>query len=170
MAMEKVDLCRRLRHAGLPAGHPPSTSTETNPSNPCNPWQIYWVLHAAVVHYGGQSTRQMPAEMFLRLYESKLLYFRKRHGRLAAQLYKLILLAAALARLLLIGALVAGALALGGPRQKNPSIQTTWHVVLDTRPAMFLEHTTAAGIPSGQGTRLDAGLSALERLLQMEMI
>lgn len=73
-----------------------------------------------------------------------------------------------LARLLLIGALVAGALALGGPRQKNPSIQTTWHVVLDTRPAMFLEHTTAAGIPSGQGTRLDAGLSALERLLQQQ--
>ena len=73
-----------------------------------------------------------------------------------------------LARVLLIGALVAGALALGGPRQKNPSTQATWHVVLDTRPAMFLEHTTTDGMPSGQGTRLAAGLSALERLLQQQ--
>ena len=71
-----------------------------------------------------------------------------------------------LARILLIGALVAGGLALGGPRRKEPSTQTTWHVVLDTRPAMFLEHTTEEGVSSGQGTRLAAGLSALEQLLQ----
>ena len=60
-----------------------------------------------------------------------------------------------LARVLLIGALVAGGLALGGPRLKKPSIQKTWHVVLDTRPTMFLEHTTEEGVPSGQGTRLE---------------
>ncbi len=77
---EEVDLCRRLRGAG---------------------WRIYWAPQAAVVHYGGQSTRQMPGEMFLRLYESKVRYFRKHHGRLAAGCYKLILLVAALARLLL---------------------------------------------------------------------
>ncbi|HIF40832.1 MAG TPA: hypothetical protein EYQ74_07025 [Planctomycetes bacterium] len=73
-----------------------------------------------------------------------------------------------LARVLLIGALVAGALALAGPRQKDPPTQTTWHVVLDTRPAMFMEHTTSDGKPSGQGTRLAVGLSALERLLQQQ--
>jgi len=71
-----------------------------------------------------------------------------------------------LARVLLIGALVAGGLALGGPRLKKPSIQKTWHVVLDTRPTMFLEHTTEEGVPSGQGTRLAVGLRALEQLLQ----
>jgi len=77
---EEVDLCYRLRQGG---------------------WRIYWAPQATVVHYGGQSTRQMPAEMFLRLYESKLLYFRKHHSRQAARAYKLILLAAATARLLL---------------------------------------------------------------------
>ena len=73
-----------------------------------------------------------------------------------------------LARVLLIGALVAGGIALGGPRRKDPSFQTTWHVVLDTRPTMFLEHTTEEGVPSGQGTRLVVGLSALEQLLQQQ--
>jgi len=77
---EEVDLCYRLHRGG---------------------WHIYWVPQATVVHYGGQSTQQMPAEMFLRLYESKLFYFRKHHGRQAACAYKLILLAAAMARLLL---------------------------------------------------------------------
>jgi hypothetical protein len=37
--------------------------------------------------------------MFMNLYHSKIIYFRKNHGRLAGNLYKLILLAAALARL-----------------------------------------------------------------------
>jgi hypothetical protein len=38
---------------------------------------------------------------FLRLYEGKVMYFRKRQGRLAAQAYKVILSLAALVRLLL---------------------------------------------------------------------
>jgi GT2 family glycosyltransferase len=80
MYSEEVDLCDRVREAG---------------------WRIYWVPQAQVVHYGGQSTRQAAREMFLRLYEGKLLYFRKRHGRSAARLYKLVLLAAALVRLTL---------------------------------------------------------------------
>jgi len=77
---EEVDLCQRLRHQG---------------------WKAYWLPQAAVVHYGGQSTQQVAAQMFLSLYQTKLLYFRKNHGRRAAQLYKLILLAATLTRLLL---------------------------------------------------------------------
>lgn len=75
---EEVDLCYRLRRTG---------------------WQVYWAPEAAVIHYGGQSTQQMRGEMFLRLYASKVLYFRKHHGRLKARAYKLILLAASLARL-----------------------------------------------------------------------
>lgn len=77
---EEVDFCHRLRQRD---------------------WKVYWVPQAVVVHYGSQSTRQMAAAMFLRLYQGKVLYFRKHYGWLAAQLYKLILLAAALARLLL---------------------------------------------------------------------
>jgi N-acetylglucosaminyl-diphospho-decaprenol L-rhamnosyltransferase len=79
MYSEEVDLCYRIRRRG---------------------WQIYWVPTAQVIHYGGQSTRQVATAMFLRLYEGKILYFRKLHGPTAARLYKAILLAAALSRLL----------------------------------------------------------------------
>ncbi len=77
---EDVDLCYRLRQAG---------------------WQLYWVPQAEVVHYGGQSTSQTEAAMFLRLYQGKVLYFRKHRGWWPAQVYKLILLIAALIRQLL---------------------------------------------------------------------
>jgi GT2 family glycosyltransferase len=80
MYMEEVDLCHKLHQGG---------------------WRIYWVPQAVVVHYGGESTRQTPEAMFLRLYQGKALYFRKHHGWLAAQICKLIRLAAALARLAL---------------------------------------------------------------------
>jgi N-acetylglucosaminyl-diphospho-decaprenol L-rhamnosyltransferase len=80
MYSEEVDLCHRIRQAG---------------------WQIYWVPRTEVVHYGGQSTRQVAAEMFLQLYQGKLLFFRKHHGRAVALLYKFILFAAVTARLLI---------------------------------------------------------------------
>ncbi len=80
MYSEEVDLCLQLRRTG---------------------WDIYWVPEARVVHYGGQSTGQVSAEMFLQLYKSKILYFRKHHGILVDQAYKLILLSASLVRLLL---------------------------------------------------------------------
>lgn len=76
---EEVDLCHRLGTSG---------------------WKVYWVPQAVVMHHGGQSTSQAAGNMFLHLYGSKVLFFRKHHGSLSAQLYKLILLASALARLL----------------------------------------------------------------------
>jgi GT2 family glycosyltransferase len=75
---EEVDLCNRIRNAG---------------------WSIYWVPQSTVVHFGGQSTQQVAAAMFLQLYHSKVLYFRKHQGSLAVQLYKAVLLLASLARL-----------------------------------------------------------------------
>ncbi len=80
MYSEEVDLCRRIRLGG---------------------WQIYWVPQAEVIHYEGQSTRQVATNMFLHLYQAKLFYFRKNGGRRAAWRYKLVLLAAALPRLAL---------------------------------------------------------------------
>jgi hypothetical protein len=77
---EEVDLCHRLRKAG---------------------WEIYWVPQALVVHYGGQSTRLVASEMFLRLYQAKVQYFRKHRGPLAVLIYKLILFGASLSRLIL---------------------------------------------------------------------
>jgi|MudIll2142460700_1097286.scaffolds.fasta_scaffold106072_2 hypothetical protein len=80
MYSEEVDLCHRIQVAG---------------------WQLYWVPQATVVHYGGQSTQQASEEMFLHLYESKLRYFRKHHGRTTVVIYKMILTGASLIRLLL---------------------------------------------------------------------
>jgi len=80
MYSEEVDLCHRLKAAG---------------------WELFWVPQAQVIHLGGQSTRQVSEAMFLRLYQAKLIYFRKQHGRWQALLYKLIVLTAACFRLLL---------------------------------------------------------------------
>jgi len=77
MYSEEVDMCRRVQRAG---------------------WELVWLPQAEVVHYGGQSTRQAAAEMFLHLYRSKVLYFRKHDGRLTAQVYKLLLLLASAGR------------------------------------------------------------------------
>ena len=80
MYSEEIDLCYRVSQAG---------------------WPIYWVPQAQIVHYGGQSTQQVPTKMFLHLYGSKLRYFRKHYGRSSALAYKFIILAAALVRLIL---------------------------------------------------------------------
>ena len=76
---EEVDLCYRLKKAG---------------------WQTYWVPESEVIHFEGQSTRLVAREMFLQLYKSKLLYFRKHHGSMTALTYKAILFSAGIARLL----------------------------------------------------------------------
>ncbi len=78
MFSEEVDLCLRIRRAG---------------------WPIFWVPCAQVIHYGGQSTKQVADEMFLQLYQGKVQYFRKHTRPLKVALYKLVLFAAASARL-----------------------------------------------------------------------
>ncbi len=78
MYSEEIDLCARARKAG---------------------WQIWWVPQAQVIHYGGQSTRQVAVAMFLTLYEGKVKYFRKHLGARDTRLYKSVLMGAALARL-----------------------------------------------------------------------
>ncbi len=80
MYSEEIDLCYRIQRAG---------------------WHLYWIPQAEVVHFGGQSTQQVPTEMFLNLYHSNIKYFRKHYGWSAAQIHKLILAIAALSRLLL---------------------------------------------------------------------
>ncbi|MBK8900860.1 MAG: glycosyltransferase family 2 protein [Anaerolineaceae bacterium] len=76
---EEVDLCYRLQQTG---------------------WHLYWIPQSKVIHFGGQSTKQVAAEMFLQLYKSKIQFFRKHYGRFPAIAYKLILLVASAARLL----------------------------------------------------------------------
>lgn len=78
---EDVDLCYRLQRAS---------------------WGLYWVPKSQIIHFGGQSTGQVAAEMFLQLYQSKLMCMRKHHGKAAGVTYKFLLLFAALPRLTLI--------------------------------------------------------------------
>lgn len=78
MYSEEVDLCTRIQRAG---------------------WGLAWVPRAVVVHYEGQSTRQVAREMFLRLYEGKVRYFRQTYGSGTARAYKGVLFMAALGRL-----------------------------------------------------------------------
>lgn len=109
---EEVDLCLRIQRAG---------------------WRLYWVPRSQVVHYGGQSTRQVAAEMFLRLYQGKVLYFRKHYGRGTVMAYKAILTAAAVSRM----ALSPLAL-LGNPakRRQNRMLSSHYRRLLIALPGM----------------------------------
>ncbi len=80
MYSEEVDLCYRLRLGG---------------------WSIRWTPAAQVVHFGGQSTRLVAADMFTQLYRAKLQYMRKHLGAVHGVGYKGILLAASAARIAL---------------------------------------------------------------------
>ncbi len=60
MYVEEIDWCLRVKRAG---------------------WDIYCVPEAEVVHYEGQSTRQVRPEMVAALWHSRYLYFRKHWSR-----------------------------------------------------------------------------------------
>ena len=45
-------------------------------------WEIYAVPAAEIVHFGGESTRQIPAQSVLNLWESRAKLYHKHHGRL----------------------------------------------------------------------------------------
>lgn len=109
---EEVDLCYRLQKAG---------------------WQLYWVPDSQVIHYGGQSTRQVATEMFLQLYLGKLKYFRKHYGDKAGFVYKLILVLASLARL---AAAPVGWLRGGERRQQSSLLMRHYGRLLAALPSM----------------------------------
>ncbi len=70
MYSEEMDLCYRLRQAD---------------------WKLYWVPQAQVIHYGGASSAQMAAEMYVQLYRSKVQFQRKFWGRRHARRFKALL-------------------------------------------------------------------------------
>ncbi|MEJ2750167.1 MAG: hypothetical protein P8183_20010, partial [Anaerolineae bacterium] len=96
-------------------------------------WHLYWVPQTQVVHYEGQSTRQVAADMFLQLYLGKLMYFRKHYGRSAGIGYKIILVLAATTRL----ALTPLAFLQKPPaRQKNFRLARSYSKLLAALPKM----------------------------------
>jgi GT2 family glycosyltransferase len=61
MYCEEIDWCWRIRSAG---------------------WAIYSVPKAEIVHFGGVSTRQIPARSVVNLWRSRAYLYRRHHGRL----------------------------------------------------------------------------------------
>ncbi|MGN6811172.1 MAG: glycosyltransferase family 2 protein [Thermomicrobiales bacterium] len=75
MYSEEVDWCRRMRAAG---------------------WEIVCLPTAEVIHWGGQSTAQASARMFIELHRSRLRYYRRFHGAAFVAAARLITRAGAL--------------------------------------------------------------------------
>jgi GT2 family glycosyltransferase len=71
MYSEELDWCKRAKLAG---------------------WRVIYFGDAQVVHYGGKSSEQVTARSHIHFQQSKLRYFRKYHGALAANLLRLFLL------------------------------------------------------------------------------
>jgi GT2 family glycosyltransferase len=72
MYSEELDWCRRAKDAG---------------------WRVWFVGDARIVHHGGKSAEQVVARRQIHFQASKLRYFRKFHGRFAAQTLRAYLLA-----------------------------------------------------------------------------
>ncbi len=72
MYSEELDWCRRARMAG---------------------WRIVYLPTAQVIHHEGKSSEQVMAARHIHFHTSKVLYFRKYHGRFAAEVVRLFLLA-----------------------------------------------------------------------------
>ncbi len=71
MYSEELDWCRRFREAG---------------------WRVVYLPTARVVHYEGKSSAQVLPARHIHFQTSKVRYFRKYHGRFAAELLRLFLL------------------------------------------------------------------------------
>ncbi|MCK6577113.1 MAG: glycosyltransferase family 2 protein [Anaerolineae bacterium] len=71
MYSEEMDWCRRAKDAG---------------------WRVAFLGDARIIHHGGKSTDQVVARRHIHFQESKLRYFRKYHGALAANGLRLFLL------------------------------------------------------------------------------
>jgi GT2 family glycosyltransferase len=70
MYSEEPDWCLRMRRAG---------------------WQTWYLPEAEIIHYGGQSTRQVRVAMVEALYRSKVRFFRKHYHAAYALLFAVLL-------------------------------------------------------------------------------
>jgi N-acetylglucosaminyl-diphospho-decaprenol L-rhamnosyltransferase len=77
MYSEEVDWCYRVRQAG---------------------WKNYVLGAARIIHFGGQSSKQIPAPMKAELFRSKVKFFRKHQGAGAAALMEFVFAASIFTR------------------------------------------------------------------------
>lgn len=71
MYSEELDWCRRIVDAG---------------------WRIVYFPRAVIIHYGGRSSEQVVAERHIHFQRSKVLYFRKHHGPVVAEVLRFFIL------------------------------------------------------------------------------
>ena len=71
MYSEELDWCRRFREAG---------------------WRVVYLPAARIIHHVGKSSEQVVAARHIHFQTSKVRYFRKYHGALAAEVLRLFLL------------------------------------------------------------------------------
>jgi hypothetical protein len=71
MYSEELDWCKRFKDAG---------------------WRVVYLPTAQIVHYGGKSSDQVVISRHIHFQTSKVLYFRKHHGRLVSEILRWFLL------------------------------------------------------------------------------
>jgi GT2 family glycosyltransferase len=98
MYSEEMDLCYRLKQAG---------------------WKVSFVPEATATHLWGGTSRQNKELAFIRLYKSRVLFFRKHYGPIMTVFYKLVLYLGSLVRVL--GGTITGLF------RKNQDIQRQTH-------------------------------------------
>jgi len=81
MFFEEVDWCSRIKERG---------------------WKIYFLPHAKVIHYGGQSIKKLNLPMFFTWHKSRYRYFRKRYPHIPPILLKIILIGCSSLQLIII--------------------------------------------------------------------
>lgn len=110
MYSEEVDLCYRIKKAG---------------------WKVRYLPDATATHIWGGSARKVPAETFLRLYRSRVRFFRQNYGSGQAALYKGVLALNCLPRVVFGGAvaLVTGLLPPPRGDKIQNSVQNYWRLL-----------------------------------------
>jgi GT2 family glycosyltransferase len=105
MFSEEVDFCKRAKQAG---------------------WQVVYHGGVYVVHHGGKSTEQVSAAKHIYFQQSKVRYFRKFHGVVAAFVLRAFLIVSYLHQLLLEG--LKGLLGLERPLRRE-RMRLYWQVI-----------------------------------------
>ena len=105
MFSEELDWCKRAKLAG---------------------WRVVYLGSAHITHHGGKSTEQVAARKHIHFQESKLRYYRKDHGALAAHSLRLFLLFNYAWQIVLEG---AKALLGHKPAMRRERIDAYWRVL-----------------------------------------
>ncbi len=79
-------------------------------------WEIYTVPSAEIVHFGGESTRQIPAESLINLWRSRAQLYRKHHSKL---------------RLMMATRMVSVAMRKKAAKAKDPALRQAYQKILD---------------------------------------